>query len=589
MEEKFVPSEEALKKHDIIVQQLEEVITKEDMLKILNERDLKIYWGTATTGKPHFGYFVPIFKISDFLRAGCHVTILFADLHAFLDNMKSSWEVLAFRCEWYEKIIKEMLKLIGVPLDKLKFVRGTSFQLSEKYTLDMYKLSAKVTTRDTIHAGAEVVKSSDTPLMSSLLYPELQALDEEYLGVDAQFGGVDQRKIFMFARENLPKLGYKKRIHLMNPLIPGLGKPEKKGETVKMSASDKSGKIDFDDDVKSLKKKINMAFSVDGETSQNGLLAMLKYVLFRYLESKNKILDVPRPEKFGGPQQFKNYEEVEEAFKKQELVSSDLKNAIYNLLVDFLAPLREFCQQSTELLAKAYPESMVGSKMPVKENKQQNKQPNKKNQPKPLSPYEIDLRVGEIVEIEKHPKSDRLYVEKINVGEDKPRTIISGLAEHYTLEELKGRKLLVMCNLKPTDIGKLGIISEGIFIFYFYFLFPFFIFSLFIFYFYFFIFLFFNYLFFFPKGMVVATSAKVDDKEVVKLLDVPSNAQVGERVTWTGLEKQDPEASLKSDRQKKIMKLLSTNSEGKALFNSANFCHTSAGECSSPLHNALLS
>ena len=89
--------------------------------------------------------------------------------------------------------------------------------------------------------------------------------------------------------------------------------------------------------------------------------------------------------------------------------------------------------------------------------------------------------------------------------------------------------------------------------------------------------------------MVVATSAKVDDKEVVKLLDVPSNAQVGERVTWTGLEKQDPEASLKSDRQKKIMKLLSTNSEGKALFNSANFCHTSAGECSSPLHNALLS
>jgi tyrosyl-tRNA synthetase len=47
--------------------------------------------------------------------------------------------------------------------------------------------------------------------MSSLLYPILQALDEEYLGVDIQFGGVDQRKIFTFAREHLPKLGYKRR------------------------------------------------------------------------------------------------------------------------------------------------------------------------------------------------------------------------------------------------------------------------------------------------------------------------------------------------------------------------------------------
>eukprot|EP00958_Prasinococcus_capsulatus_P028724 scaffold7205_cov523-Prasinococcus_capsulatus_cf.AAC.9 len=58
--------------------------------------------------------------------------------------------------------------------------------------------------------------------MSGLLYPGLQALDEEYLKVDAQFGGVDQRKIFMFAEKYLPALGYKKRIHLMNPMVPGL-------------------------------------------------------------------------------------------------------------------------------------------------------------------------------------------------------------------------------------------------------------------------------------------------------------------------------------------------------------------------------
>ena len=58
------------------------------------------------------------------------VTILFADLHAYLDNMKAPWELLAHRTNYYEKIIKSMLKSIDVPLEKLKFVRGTDYQLS---------------------------------------------------------------------------------------------------------------------------------------------------------------------------------------------------------------------------------------------------------------------------------------------------------------------------------------------------------------------------------------------------------------------------------------------------------------------------
>ena len=64
------------------------MINEEGLKKIVKERDLTLYWGTATTGKPHVAYFVPMSKIADFLMAGCKVTILFADLHAYLDNMK---------------------------------------------------------------------------------------------------------------------------------------------------------------------------------------------------------------------------------------------------------------------------------------------------------------------------------------------------------------------------------------------------------------------------------------------------------------------------------------------------------------------
>merc|ERR1711990_437962 len=75
-------------KYDLITRNLEEVVGEEDIKKVLAERDVKVYWGTATTGKPHIAYFVP---------AGCEVTILFADLHAYLDNMKSPWELINHR------------------------------------------------------------------------------------------------------------------------------------------------------------------------------------------------------------------------------------------------------------------------------------------------------------------------------------------------------------------------------------------------------------------------------------------------------------------------------------------------------------
>ena len=49
-----------------------------------------------------------------------------------------------------------MLEAIGVPLDKLKFVKGTDYQLSREYSLDVYRLSSGTSIRDAQKAGAEV-------------------------------------------------------------------------------------------------------------------------------------------------------------------------------------------------------------------------------------------------------------------------------------------------------------------------------------------------------------------------------------------------------------------------------------------------
>ena len=336
-------------KFKLITQGLQEVVGEDKIKQILEKRDLKIYIGTAPTGNPHFGYYTWIYKIAEFLKAECEVTILFANIHAYLDNMKSTWELLEHRTNYYEFLIKEMLTLIGVPLDKLKFVKGTDFQLSKEYTLDLYKMTAITSTRDTKRAGAEVVKQLDNPKMSSLLYPILQALDEEYLKVDAQFGGLDQRKIFMLAREFLPKIGYEKRIHLMNPLVPGLG------EGGKMSSSDANSKIDFMDTDKQIRKKINKAFSKDGEVENNGILAILKYVIFKRLNEQKKDFIIDRPQQYGGKITYKTYEDVEKDFAESKLSSIDLKQGVATEIINFISPLREKINSNIELFNKAYP------------------------------------------------------------------------------------------------------------------------------------------------------------------------------------------------------------------------------------------
>lgn len=170
MAEKLSPQE----KFDLITRNLDEVLGAEKLKSILAERDLVLYWGTAPTGRPHVGYFVPMSKIADFLKAGCHVKILFADIHAYLDNMKTSWSLLEKRTVYYEEVIKAMLESIGVPLDKLQFIKGSSYEYDRDYTQKLYELLAMVSEHDARKAGAEVVKQVGNPLLSGLLYPLLQ-------------------------------------------------------------------------------------------------------------------------------------------------------------------------------------------------------------------------------------------------------------------------------------------------------------------------------------------------------------------------------------------------------------------------------
>lgn len=166
----------------------------------------------------------------------------------------------------------------------------------------------------------------------------------------------------------------------------------------------------------------------------------------------------------------------------------------------------------------------------------------------------IELRVGVVLSAEKHPDADSLYVEKVDCGDATgPRTIISGLAKFIPLDALIGKKVVVVCNLKPSKMR--GIMSEG---------------------------------------MLLAASGGADGDEVVELLEAPKEAIVGELLSIEGLPPSTPDTQLKSksalDAWKRVASLLATDgdrvgtykgpaTEGSAPVSVPRKLLTSAGPC----------
>lgn len=171
-----------------------------------------------------------------------------------------------------------------------------------------------------------------------------------------------------------------------------------------------------------------------------------------------------------------------------------------------------------------------------------------KGAPLPASIGSLDIRVGKILEVQKHPDADLLYVEKIDVGEEQPRTIISGLVKHIPMEELQDRLVLVICNLPQKSMR--GIVSQG---------------------------------------MVMAATTMIENEEKVVLVDVPADAQPGEKLTFNVPEK--PDESVTNKRFERIAKGLKTNQDGLAVYIHGEEelpFQTSGGMCRAPLKDAII-
>lgn len=309
----------------LIKRNTEEIVTKEELEQLLETKESPTaYVGYEPSGKIHMGHVLTVNKLIDLQNAGFEVTVLLADVHAYL-NEKGTMEEVREIADFN----KECFIALGLEEGKTKFVYGSDFQLEPDYMLSVLKLARSTTLNRARRSMDEVSRSAEKPMVSQMVYPLMQAVDIAMLGVDVAVGGIDQRKIHMLAREGLPGLGYKAPICIHTPILLGL-------DGKKMSSSSNNF-ISMDDSGKAVKKKINKAFCPEGDIVDNPVLALFKYHIMPRFEE----ITIHRPEKYGGDLHYPGYEELEAEFASKELHPMDLKAGASEYMNQILEPVRE--------------------------------------------------------------------------------------------------------------------------------------------------------------------------------------------------------------------------------------------------------
>ncbi|KAK4579735.1 hypothetical protein RGQ29_029410 [Quercus rubra] len=164
---------------------------------------------------------------------------------------------------------------------------------------------------------------------------------------------------------------------------------------------------------------------------------------------------------------------------------------------------------------------------------------------KDISVSLLNIQVGLIHKAWKHPSADSLLVEEIDVGDAKPRQVVSGLAKFCNPDDLKNRRVVLITNVKP---GKLrDVMSEGL-----------------------------------------VLCASNEDHTIVEPLLPPEGAKIGERISFSGIDgKPEDVLNPKKKQLEKITPHLFTDDNGVATFKGIPFM-TSGGPCTSSIPKASI-
>ncbi|MBC7406096.1 MAG: tyrosine--tRNA ligase [Candidatus Parcubacteria bacterium] len=337
----------------------------------LSGEPIRHYIGFEVSGQIHIGGgFFPMLQAAKLQQAGVEIILWIADYHTYLNNkLDGKLETIKTAArDYFGPTMKECFRAAGGNPETIKILYNFDdyrqikndqtfwdyeFQIDKKLTLNRVLRSMSIMGRD---SGGEVEYQMTR-------YPGMQCADVFWLQAHICQGGLDQRKIYVSARDLAYTIdpGYQLKINnktvkpitVMCPLLSGLLPPETDNQgnktVAKMSKSKPDSAIWVHDSLSEIQRKIKKAYCpmIDPNLSpeENQTIQNMNPILDwcqNMLYPAGQIIQVTRLDKFGGNVDYTNYDSLYEAYTSGSLHPMDLKNAVASSLFKILKPIYDY-------------------------------------------------------------------------------------------------------------------------------------------------------------------------------------------------------------------------------------------------------
>ena len=178
-----------------------------------------IYWGIKVNKNIDFKIIFILNKIIELISLGNNIIILVADVHTILDNNSKS---INNDTDFFINKLKEIINSYNLNdelTNRIKIIKGSDFQLSKEYLLDMFKLiSINGSIKDYCN---ELNMDINSISFNNIIHPIMQTLDEEHIqksintSIDCQIGYSHNIKQYVFSKKHMSQLGFNSKIYLL--------------------------------------------------------------------------------------------------------------------------------------------------------------------------------------------------------------------------------------------------------------------------------------------------------------------------------------------------------------------------------------
>ena len=336
---------------ELVKQVGEEILTEEELKHLLQTKEHPVaYDGFEPSGTDvHIAQgILRAINVNKMTKAGIKFKMLVADWHGWANN-KLGGDLEKIQTVGHYMI--EVWKHCGMDLKNVEFIWVSDYVKDPEYWKKVMQVARNSTINRIVRTGQIMGrKEADVQQASQILYPCMQAADIFQLKADICQLGMDQRKVNVLAREIGPSIGFWKPVVISHHMLMGLGDPPKSKEIdrvvdLKMSKSKPDTAIFMNDSEEEVKRKILKAYCPAKIAEDNPMLEYSKYLIFE----KFNVMEIKRPEKFGGDIVIENYAELERLYSEGKIHPQDLKSTVLHYLNEMIKPVRESFHKDSRL------------------------------------------------------------------------------------------------------------------------------------------------------------------------------------------------------------------------------------------------